>query len=256
VHRHPLVRTALLLFGLAAILLLGGCEQRVSLYSQVEENQANLMMALLLRMGINCDKEAGTDGFYNLTVDSEDFPAAVNILNYFGYPMQDSKVMADLMKSQGIISSPSAEATRQNLALADELSKTISRINGILSAQVFIVFGTNENSESSNASSASVFIKYREGFPIDKEIPKIKDLVLNSVLGLELTNVSVLTFASREWDYTDATGIVGFEHKHPSIDWQDWVLPAILLALGATGVGVALGRRYLAGRPSSSPRKA
>jgi len=244
------LRSTLLAAAIFCLALLSGCQEKVTLYTNLPEAQVNIMMALLVRMGVPCEKAAGAEGQFTLLVDREDFPVAVNVLNYFGYPMSHSTALADLVKNQGLISSPGAEAMRQNFALADELSKTIERVNGVVSAQVFIVLGTNDDPTKVDVSSASVFIKYREGHPIEKEVPKIKDLVLNSVLGLKADNITVVTFSTREWDYTEFTSLTGYDPTVGIVPtrWPAWMVPAAALGLFVAIFGGLAAWRTMRGR--------
>ncbi len=246
-------RSFVLAVALFCLALLSGCQEKVALYTNLPESQVNLMMALLVRMGVPCEKTAGAEGQFTLLVDHKDFPAAINVLNFFGYPMNHSTALADLVKNQGLISSPGAEAMRHNFALADELGKTIERVNGIVSAQVFIVLGASDDPTATRVSSASVFIKYREGHPIEKEVPKIKDLVLNSVLGLEADKITVVTFGTNEWDYTDFSGITGYDPASAAtpMDWPSWAAPIAALGIAVAGFGGVAAWRTVRGRAAA-----
>lgn len=233
-HAKPMLGAGL---ALAALLLLGGCSNKVTLYSNIDERQANIMIALLERMGIPCDKTVGADNKVTVLVDNHNFPVAVDILTLFSYPEQHSTAMEMLMKNQSLVSTPSSEQRRYILAKADELANTIERVNGVVSAQVFIVLGEqNPDTGEAKPASASVFIKYRADTSIERNIPKIKDLVFNSVLGLELENVSVVPFPTEEWEFLEITNLADQESRVANANliggFAAIVLLAVLLGFG------------------------
>ncbi len=59
---------------------------KVELYSQLDEQQANEMMAILLAEEIACNKAAGEEATWKLEVSQADFSKAVNRLRQKGYP--------------------------------------------------------------------------------------------------------------------------------------------------------------------------
>jgi type III secretion protein J len=78
-------------------------------------------------------------------------------------------------------------------ALSQELSRTVSDIDGVLTARVLLVLPENDPlREKAVPSSASVFIRYRADMPIEHLVPQIKMLVANGVAGLSYDKVSVI----------------------------------------------------------------
>ncbi|MBD3315439.1 MAG: EscJ/YscJ/HrcJ family type III secretion inner membrane ring protein [Chitinivibrionales bacterium] len=174
-------------------LLLVGC--RVELYTSLSEQEATEMMALLLDGGIDCNKQPGKDEKWQLLVDRNDFAKAVTICKNNGLPQEQFSTMGDMFKKEGLISSPIEERVRFIYALSQELSKTISKIDGVLTARVHIVLPENEPlSKTIKPSSASVFIKSHPHSSISTEIARIKQLVINSIEGLTLEKVAVVVF--------------------------------------------------------------
>ena len=78
-------------------------------------------------------------------------------------------------------------------ALSEELSHTVSQVDGVLSARVHVVLPDNDLLKRNvTPSSASVFIRYEPGLDINPLIPQIKTLVANGISGLTYQNVSVV----------------------------------------------------------------
>ena len=114
-----------------------------------------------------------------------------------GLPRPPYQSMGEIFKKEGLISSPVEERARMIYALSQELSHTISKIDGVLYAHVQVVlpepgdFGT-----AGNASSAAVFIKYDDSVSLDAVVPQVRRLVANSIPGLTYENVSVILVPS------------------------------------------------------------
>lgn len=78
-------------------------------------------------------------------------------------------------------------------ALSQELSETVSEIDGVLSARVHLVLPDNDPLRQQLVpSSASVFIRHRASVPVNDLVPQVKLLVANGVAGLSYDKVSVI----------------------------------------------------------------
>ena len=150
-------------FPLAAIcmaVLLVGCDKEATLHSGLAERQANLVMAALLDAGIDCHKSPGEEGTWNVLVGEKDFAVAVNLLERRGLPRETRPGIGQVFKKTGMISSPGEERIRFMDALAQDLSRTISEIDGVISARVHIVLPNNDPfAKNALPSSAAVAIR-------------------------------------------------------------------------------------------------
>ncbi|MGD9222062.1 MAG: type III secretion inner membrane ring lipoprotein SctJ [Desulfobacteraceae bacterium] len=177
-------------------LLVIGCDE--VLYSNLQEKEINQMMAILLRKGIACQKMPGQEESWNLKVEAGEMARAIEILMVNGYPKEAFVSIGDVFKKEGLVSSPLEERIRFIHALSQEVSDTISRIDGILSCKVHVVLPKNDPlAEKLVPSSASVFIKHKVGADLDSQILKIKELVVNSIEGLDYKKVSLALFPSK-----------------------------------------------------------
>lgn len=187
-------------FLLTCMLLLSGCGQ-VDLFSQLEEKEANKIIAILLRNGIGAQKTAGKENTFIVQVEEIRFSDAIDILERSGYPREHFEGIGNVFKKTGLVSSPSEERIRFMHALSEELSETIAHIDGVLTARVQIVLPNNDPySDSELPASASVFIKHRFDANIEAAIPQIKNLIVNSIEGLDYDNISMATFPSNDWE--------------------------------------------------------
>jgi len=184
---HPFRLVALLLL----TLLLQACDGMV-LYSNLGEREANSMVAALLREGIAAQRNVQEDGRITVSVPQERLSDAVALLEEAGLPQQEFSNMGEVFKNNGLVSSPVQERAQMVYALSEELSHTVSQIDGVLSARVHVVLPDNDLLKRViSPSSASVLIRYEPDTDVDQLIPQIKTLVANSISGLNYDGVSV-----------------------------------------------------------------
>ncbi len=176
-------------------MVLTGCKEETTLHSQLEERQANLVMAALLDAGINCRKKAGEENRWNVLIDSRDFADAVNLLESYGLPQRSYQGVTEVFKKTGMVSSPSEERIRFMDALAQDLSRTIASIDGVVDARVHVVLPENDPfAKNALPSSAAVAIRSRWNADVEDMIPQIKSLVRNAIEGLQYDKITVTVF--------------------------------------------------------------
>lgn len=179
----------------AASLLLAGCDKETTLHAGLEERQANLVMAALLDAGIGCRKEPGEEGTWNVLVAEPKFADAVNLLEKAGLPRLPHQGIGEVFKKTGMISSPSEERIRFMDALAQDLAKTISGIEGVVDARVHIVLPENDPfARHAMPSSAAVAIRSRWDADLTDIVPSVKGLVKNAIEGLQYEKIMVTVF--------------------------------------------------------------
>ena len=179
----------------AAAMLFAGCEERATLFSGLEESQANAVMAALLGDGIQCAKTPGDEGTWNVQIDASRFADAANLCERRGLPRKQYKGVGEVFKKTGMVSSPSEERIRFMDAIAQDLSKTISMIDGVVDARVHVVLPENDPFAKNNLpSSAAVAVRSRWDADLSDAIPQIKSLVKNSIEGLAFEKITVTVF--------------------------------------------------------------
>jgi type III secretion protein J len=174
------------------LLMLTAC--KTELNAGLTERQANEETALLLRNGIPATRDVDPKtGTLTVWVEQSRFADAVDLLRAHGLPKQHFDTIADVFKGGGLVVSPMAEQARLMYALGQELSQTISDIDGVLSAHVQIVLPNNDPLQRNPApASASVYVKYEPGTEVTRLVPQIKMLVADGVAGLSYDKVSVI----------------------------------------------------------------
>lgn len=222
---------------LGASLLLSGC--KVELYTGVTQKEGNEMLALLQTEGISSDKQPDKDGLIKLMVEESDVAQAIEALKRKGYPRESFSTLQDVFPKDGLISSPIEERARLTYAKAQEISNTLSEIDGVLVARVHVVLPeSNEGvGKKPSPASASVFIKHAADIQLDTYIPQIKQLVNNSIEGLAYDRISVVLVPSADVRQSPLmarnTSLFSIEVSEDS-KWRLGGLIALLLALVVT----------------------
>jgi type III secretion protein J len=181
-----------------ACLLLAACN-RADLYSQLSERQANEMIAALQSSGIDAVKSTKDSSTWTVKVAQGDFARAVDTLRAEGLPRDEFESLGRVFKKEGFVSSPLEERARLIYGLSQELSNTISAIDGVVIARVHLVVPERDLlSDKPRNASASVMVKHRPGVDMGSQVGQIKALVVNSVEGLSYDSVTVSLFPSRD----------------------------------------------------------
>ncbi|OZI39907.1 EscJ/YscJ/HrcJ family type III secretion inner membrane ring protein [Bordetella genomosp. 5] len=230
------------------IALLAACGSRVELFSAASESEANELLSVLLDSGIRAEKSVTKAGVA-VSVDSAQVARALDILRSRGLPRERFDGMGQIFRKEGLVSSPLEERARYIYALSQELTNTLSQMDGVLAARVHVVLpergGVGENT---TPSTAAVFIKHQTGYNLDALQPQIRKLVTHAIPGLTEDRVSIalvsaqpaMTSAADAPVSVPATGL--------------WAALAVLAVLVA-GLGGALIWVLLRRGPAATARK-
>ena len=234
----------LLVVFLAVMLTACGKED---LYTNVTESDANTMLGLLIARGISATKRPVKENLFAVAVPRDQFASAVDILKWYGIPKETFEGIGEMFPKTGLVSSPSEERIRFMHALAGNISEMLSNIDGVITARVILVLPSNDPyTNKNNPASASVFLKIRPGFDTTTQIPQIKQLVMNSVEGLNYDKVAVTLVRSDEVDFFNPLKVGAKEGKILGIEVDPEskgtllavLVTAFLLVLGSAGAAV------------------
>jgi type III secretion protein J len=223
----------------AAITLLCSCQSE--LYSRVSERDANEILAALYTAGVSAGKSTRDQKTWSVDVEERDLQRALQIVSEHGLPREQFANTGDLFKKEGLISTPSEERFRYIYAVSQELSNTLSQIDGVIAARVHPVMPANDPLASQvRPSSASVFIKYRHDANLEAMAPAIKNLVMHSIEGLSYENISLTFVAAEEPAHRDPAPVTA--SPGPVRAAVGGMGTLLLLAFG--GLGYWLLQRY------------
>jgi type III secretion protein J len=190
-----LVRLSVL--ALTVGVVLGGCSGRVELLAAIPEADANEVIAALINQGIDASKVPGKEGMVGVRVAGNQSARAVDVLRVLGLPRERFAGMGDVFRKDGLISSPIEERARYLYALSQDLSATLSRIDGVLFARVHLVLPERgSGGDPAMPASAAVFIKHRAEANLEALQPQVRRLVTNSIPGLSGERVSTVLVPS------------------------------------------------------------
>lgn len=166
------------------LLCLSGCKTLVDLHTQLDEKDANEVVAALVSKGIGAKKVQQKEGFA-VSIDEADMARAVNLLNAQGLPRKQKTSMGEIFKKEGVISTPLEERARYIYALSQELELTLNEMDGVIAARVHVVLPERiAPGEPINPSSAAVFIKHEMQYDPDIYSARVKQLIASSIPGL------------------------------------------------------------------------
>jgi len=178
---------------LAFSFLLTACGSKIELLAEVSESEANDVLAVLLNAGIDASKKPGKEGMVSLDVNQSDVAKAIDVMRAEGLPRERFVKMGEVFRKEGMISSPLEERVRYIWALSQELSATVSQVDGVIKARVHVVLPERgSGGDPTLPSSAAVFIKHKAGYNLEDVQAQIKRLISNSIPGLSAEKVSVV----------------------------------------------------------------
>ena len=186
--RSSLLRSSFFL----SLLLLTACSKEViGGLSQKDMLDAQL---ILDRAGLQVSTLKGEDGRYSLTGSSADSARILAILADHGLPRNEHASVAQIFPGTGFVVTPFEQKARMGYALEQQLSQTLSEIEGVAEARVHVVLPEdNGRGLVREQSRASVLIRYRDEADLATIESKTRSLVVNSVRGLSYEDVSVVS---------------------------------------------------------------
>jgi type III secretion protein J len=194
-------RKLLLVALLALTLNMVSC-QKVSLYEDLSEADANEMLVLLNEHGIEAQKKKEirqNEIYWSLEVGEKDMNRARSLLIKNNLPRKRELGLTGVYKEKGLIPTPDEQKARYLLALKGEIVNSLERIPNIVDADVVLnvpakdEFATAEE-KMAKRPTASAIIKIKS--PEAGESPiteaKIQQFVANAVEGMNPRDVTVI----------------------------------------------------------------
>ena len=163
--------------------------------------------------------------------------------------------MGQIFRKEGLVSSPLEERARYIYALSQELTNTLSQMDGVLAARVHVVLPERGGvGETTTPSTAAVFIKHQTGYNLDALQPQIRKLVTHAIPGLTEDRVSIALVSAQPAGAAAAAAnaarqAMGIDPgEGTSTTLTAWLVGLVVLVLALAGVVGYLLWRY--GMPS------
>ncbi|WP_081770243.1 hypothetical protein [Luteimonas huabeiensis] len=175
--------------------LLAACS-RTTLYSELDERQANEVLAALLASGVDAEKRTSVSKTgWEIRVDQSDFPYAMQILHSRGLPGQRFDLLGDIFKKDGFATSAQTERSMLQHGLQQEMSRTLSRYPGVAEAHVHINLPERDPlGGTATDASASVVIFEQPGANVRDFETEMKMVIKDGVPGMSDINKVTVTF--------------------------------------------------------------
>ena len=193
-----------------SLLLLTACGTENTIVNNLSERDANEIVVFLASKGIGAQKVLASSGgpgaasaiqLFNIMVDSKSSVEAMALLNRYGLPRRKGTNLLTLFAPSGLMTTDRQETIRYQAGLAEQISNTINKMDGVLDCDVEISFPPTEATLTPGApqpkTTAAVYVKQLFDDPNSHIETKIKRLMAGSVPNLDYENVSVILDRAR-----------------------------------------------------------
>lgn len=178
------------------VFAISACSSNIVLFKNLSQQDGNDIYAALLASGIPVEKNIEKEGV-SISVPESMSNNALEILKAKGLPKDKTTSIGEVFKKDSMISSPLEERARYLYALSQELESTLMQMDGVLAARVHIVLPDQTTpGEPVTPSSAAVFVKYAAKSSFPAYIPKIRELIFNSIPGISGDPQTSITVAA------------------------------------------------------------
>jgi type III secretion protein J len=184
-----------LLLPLLALLLLAGCA-RMPLLENLDERQANEVIAVLLRHNIDAQKLNAGKGGYQVQVGSRDLPEAIELMQRNDLPSSPRSQVATSFPADGLVSTPLGERARLISAVEQRLEESLALIDGVQSSRVHLNYDANLGTEGRRTERrrmhVAAVVAHHPGIDEEVLLQSVKRFLRNTFDGVEYDNVSVI----------------------------------------------------------------
>ncbi|MFH5255801.1 type III secretion system inner membrane ring lipoprotein SctJ [Burkholderia semiarida] len=177
-----------------SLVALSACKGE-SLLQNLDQAQANEVMAALFRHNVPAQKIGTVRDGYSVEVGRADFAAAVDLLSAYDLPSSKSINVADMFPADSLVASPRAERARLLSAVEQRLQQSVRALNGVVSARVHVAYDLDEAGSpvaTASATRISVLVVRDDAASAAGLVSDIKRLLKNSMPNLEYENISVV----------------------------------------------------------------
>jgi type III secretion protein J len=162
----------------------------------LDESDANRAVLALVTKGVAADKELDPDGegSWRVNVARDEASAAAAVLARESLPRPKAAGLLEALGGDSLVPSRLSEHARLIAGTAGELERSLSALEGVLSARVHVALAARDNLDFDQAPppvTASVLLKHRGATP-PIAVADVQRLVAGAVPGLRPDLVSVV----------------------------------------------------------------
>jgi type III secretion protein J len=161
----------------------------------LDETQANRIVVALDRAGVGAEKEPdpAVEGRFRVSVERDDAPRAIGALREEELPALTAPGLLDAMGKGALIPSQLTEHAQYESGLSGELERTLSTVEGVLTARVHLSLPEADplREGGRHKATAAVLLKHRGATPPIDAL-EIKRLVAGAAPGLSPDDVAVV----------------------------------------------------------------
>ncbi len=177
------------------VLLLSGLGCAVPVAAGLEEADANRVVVALDHAGIDAAKEPdpGVEGRFRVTVPHDDASRALSTMADEQLPRSKSRGLLEAADRGQLVPSQAAEHAQLMAGLSGELERTLSNVEGVLSARVHLNLPARDGLRDGPMpkATASVLVEHRGTTP-PLTIESVQRLVAGGAPGLAPADVAVV----------------------------------------------------------------
>ncbi|MCB1508431.1 MAG: type III secretion inner membrane ring lipoprotein SctJ [Hyphomicrobiaceae bacterium] len=178
---------------LLAVLALGACQE--VLHRDLSARDAAEIVLVLEDAGIRATRQIGDSNRFTVSVAEADAARALDVLARLGLPREEFQSIDTVFPGDSFIITPTEQQARLTFAINQELSRTISDIEGVVSARVHVVIPERTPyRRSERPASASVAVHHLPSVDTAELADKVRLIVSNAVPDLPFRDVSVAFF--------------------------------------------------------------
>ncbi|MEX6224446.1 type III secretion system inner membrane ring lipoprotein SctJ [Providencia hangzhouensis] len=167
-----------------------GC--KVELYSDLSEEEANQMIALLMLRNIDAEKSIIKGSGVTINVEKDDFANAVEVLRQQGLPNKRTENIADLFPPGQLVTSPAQEQAKITYLKEQNIEKMLLSMDGVIIAQVAISESTNVNRREIPPLPLQYLLSMRRVSICKVESQKFVEWSKKSISNLTVENISIV----------------------------------------------------------------
>jgi len=174
-------------------LALVGCSVPVA--GALDETQANRIVVALDRAGVAAEKESdpAAEGRFRVSVERDEAPRAIAALREEELPAPAPPGLLDAMGKGALIPSQLTEHAQYVSGLAGELERTLTTLEGVLTARVHLSLPDADPLREAprTKATAAVLLKYRGATPPIDAL-EVKRLIAGAAPGISPDDVAVV----------------------------------------------------------------